>query len=141
VESETQRRTEETRSHPPIRRHGAARPPVRRRYAETRRHSASAARNPKVRRCPAVEGENAKTPRDAKTQEGHWRGSARPLPVIPRSEATACPERMRGKGSASTKALPAPGQIPPLAALAFGMTKWGGARVRDDEVGGRSRSG
>jgi len=44
----------------------------------------------------------------------------------PEERSRACPERMRGKGSASTKALPALGQIPPLAPLAFGMTVEGG---------------
>gem|GEM_PF-3854301 len=74
------------------------------------------ARNPGVRRCPKAERKDAKrTPRRKKTLEKE------------RIHTTCHPEERNDEGSASTKVPPPLGQIPPLAALAFGMTEWGWA--------------
>jgi len=91
-----------------------------------------AARDPRVRRCPRPDGENAKTPRDAKTQGGgtEARGSrALRKECHPEGPPSCHPEEQSDEGSASTKALAPLGQIPPLP-LADAR-----GRVRDDRWG------
>jgi len=84
-----------------------------RRESSNREDAKCPARAPPATQQPRPrEGSRGKERKGAKAQRG-----APTQPVIPRKPKA-------DEGSASTKALPPPGQIPPLAALAFGMTGW-----------------